>query len=627
MLFRPKLDTSLTIGSMQYKFLEHPNAVSMVYGQAGKRGTVYKIQDQAGKAFAFKVFTQKCRSEDIEVSAKVLAPYKDLPGLEVCSRVVLTKHSHADLIKTYPDLEYAVLMPWVQGETWFDVLKGHPNFSKEDSRYFATAFAKMLAGIEQRGLAHCDLSGPNLLLDFQKRRLALVDIEEMYGPGFSRPSIVPSGTAGYGHKTISPGFGLWGADADRFSGSILIAEILGKFDQRFQKEITAESESFFEKDELQTDSPRYQILSQILRQQYGQKVQALFEQAWFSASLDVCPSLAEWLQALAPSQETSPAGAATASPRVAPSASVPRLYNPFADGEEIPVSPETPSRETARPTPPASTNQPSIQPPPVLKDGPVNAWRSLKPEGKADPAEFAPLYQMPAGQQADQGYFSSQPVARSAPPTAVTPPQDAPVSHPAVAKLPFNIFWGFAMVGVTAVAALMIFGSSVESIKKVAQSANLVAFYGIGSTGLGLLLGLLQAWVFKSRLRIAKRAMYVLITTLSGLIGGAVVGVIGNMVLANSHVFLPNVVAGLVIGAIGGCVASLGQNAFLGNASAAVKWFLFNLISWAVIWGMGWLVASLIAGPVGTSIGAGLILLLSGASLQVLLKYSPEIEF
>lgn len=626
MLFRPKLDTTLTIESTQYKFLEHPNAVSMVYGQAGKRGTVYKIQDQSGKPFAFKVFTQKYRSEDIEVSARVLAPYKNQPGLEVCSREVLTKHNHAELIKQYPDLEFAVLMPWVQGETWFDVLKGHPNFSKEDSRFFAAAFAKMLAGIEQRGLAHCDLSGPNLLLDFQQRRVALVDIEEMYGPGFSRPSIVPSGTAGYGHKTISPGFGLWGADADRFSGSILIAEILGKCDPRFQREITIEMESFFEKDELQTNSPRYQILSQILLQNYGQKVQALFEQAWFSASLDACPNLAEWLQTLTASQETSHAVTA-ASPRVAPSASVPRLYNPFAGGEEIPASPETPSHEPSRPTPPASTNQPAIQPPPVLKDGPVNAWRSLKPEGRADPAEFAPLYQMPAGQQGEHGYFSSQPAAVSAVPTAVTPPQDAPVSRPAVAKLPFNIFWGFAMVGVTAVAALMIFGSSVENIKKITQRADLVAFYGLGSTGLALLLGLLQAWVFKGRLRITKRAMYIGITTLSGLLGGAVVGVIGNIVLANSHVFIPNIVAGLLIGAIGGCIASLGQNFFLGNASAARKWFLFNLVSWTIIWGLGWLVASLIPGPIGTSIGAGLILLLSGASLQVLLKYSPEIEF
>lgn len=599
MLFRPKLDSTLTILGIHYSFLEHPNAKGMLYGQSGKRGTVYKIQDKTGKPYALKVFNQKFRSEDIESSALRLASYKDINGLEICQRTVITAARDKHLVEQYPDLEYAVLMPWVQGETWFDILKSNRPFSVDQSRFYAKALADLLSALCQRQLAHCDISGPNLLVDFPHNRLSLVDIEEMYGPGFTRPSILPSGTAGYGHKLAVNG--LWSADADRFSGSILIAEILGKSEARFNSVVGEDADSYFDKEEIHSNSSdRYRLLKQILNENFGSQVCALLEQAWTSPTLNDCPQFHEWSQALTVGDV--PRIVSTAAAQTSISSVTSRLYGASADERGISV-PQVPVKTGL------TSSQNIVAPPPTIPGGPVSAWRSLTPE--------KPSQQSPQEIDRPESARQQEPYRSSRNANIPTASKTSPTSKIAI---------GFAITGAIAVAVLLMLGSSVESLKDATADIGYVAYYGLGSTGLALILGLLQAWVFKDRLRSSKRFLYVLITALGGFAGGSVVGVISNVSLANGGGFLAGYLAGAIIGAVGGSVASVGQNVFLGNHSASMKWFWFNAISWMVIWSIGWFSTG-IGGATGTALAAGIILILSGVTLQYLLKTSPEIEF
>jgi hypothetical protein len=110
---------------------------------------------------------------------------------------------------------------------------------QETAHNLARALALTLALAEANGLAHCDLSGSNVLLpdlhvigqEMPDLRLAasghpveLVDLDGMYAPGLDRPGCLASGSPGYAHKTTPRGE--WGPMADRFAAAVLLAEML-----------------------------------------------------------------------------------------------------------------------------------------------------------------------------------------------------------------------------------------------------------------------------------------------------------------------------------------------------------------------------------------------------------------
>lgn len=92
--------------------------------------------------------------------------YSECPGLQVCKRDVLTPERNGELIAEHPDLLYAVLMPWVFGVTWFDMIADQRQLKRTESLSLAKALSGIGSGMEQRRLAHCDLSAPNVMLPF-----------------------------------------------------------------------------------------------------------------------------------------------------------------------------------------------------------------------------------------------------------------------------------------------------------------------------------------------------------------------------------------------------------------------------------------------------------------------------
>ena len=299
-MFQPNLNEMLSLGDMPYRVAEHPSAPGMPYGQEGRQATVYQLMGSKDRAHrALKVFKSRYRVPSLVSLSDRLVAFVTLPGLTVCQRTVLTPQRHAALLRQHPDLTYSVLMPWIEGPTWMEVLLEKRKLTPEQSLMLARALAEILSAMEQRGVAHCDLSGPNVLLPIfadseavqPQSPIELVDIEQLYSPNLDRPVAIPGGSPGHTHITSPQG--LWQPEADRFAGAILLVEMLGWCDERVRTE--AWGESYFDPLEMQQTCARYEALAYMLRERWGVGIANLLEQAWSSETLADCPTFGEWL--------------------------------------------------------------------------------------------------------------------------------------------------------------------------------------------------------------------------------------------------------------------------------------------------------------------------------------------
>jgi len=299
-LFLPKVKDRLLLGSEAYFFTEHPAARGMPYGQTGRKATVFQLQDEEGQKRALKVFQAKYRTEENLEKTSDLLRYASMPGLATCERFVISKQQFPSLIQQNKDLNFSVLMPWVEGTTWQDIILNKVSLDQDTCYEIASNLNMVLASMEAHGMAHCDLSGPNIILrpkelnDDDEDLVSLIDLEEMYAPKLKRPKTVPAGSAGYAHASIQSG--VWSADADRFAGSVLLANMLTWSDSSVVQ--AAFGEQYFAPNEMHLDCPRYQTLAGSLEKQWGKNTSELFSTAWHSKTLGDCPTFIDWAEAL-----------------------------------------------------------------------------------------------------------------------------------------------------------------------------------------------------------------------------------------------------------------------------------------------------------------------------------------
>jgi serine/threonine protein kinase len=292
-MFNPTLDTRLVIDDQEYTFSPHPVVPTLPWGQEGRHAIVYRLQNN-GSAFALKVFRPVFRYPGLLDSANALWTYHELPGMRVCRQTVIAPGLYDDLIAEYEDLEYAMLMPWIEGYTWFDFLQNRSRVTLEESRALTESIGWVLYALELNHLAHCDLSSGNVIIDPALQQVYLVDVEDLYSPWLTPPPLVPAGTMGYQHREMSE-TGQWGPLGDRFAGAVLMAEMLGWAHPEVRK--AAYGESYFAPDELQTDNERFELLNSVLELYHPGFAEA-FAQAWRSRSLEDCPPLQTWYDLL-----------------------------------------------------------------------------------------------------------------------------------------------------------------------------------------------------------------------------------------------------------------------------------------------------------------------------------------
>jgi hypothetical protein len=311
--FSPQVNQNFSIFlsplELRFEPIPHPQASNMVHSMRAGKATVYRLRDMdAPGEYALKVMKARFRDPGLEAKCEQLDSLKRLTGLEVCDRRCLSSTLAPETIKIFPRLEYSILMPWIQGPSWWDVHISEAlgeKLTKSQCFRLASNFAAILARIESTGFAHCDLSPANVMVDLntESPRVELIDVEEFFGPGFATPQPRPIGTTGYQHKA-SRASG-WNAESDRFSGALLIAEMLAWHATIVRQ--YSYGESYFAPGELQGSPPcqRYQSLSEAVRDQSAQ-LEDLLRRAWVSNEIAECPPLREWSKTFQQVQAASP---------------------------------------------------------------------------------------------------------------------------------------------------------------------------------------------------------------------------------------------------------------------------------------------------------------------------------
>lgn len=299
-IFHPQLGETLIIGGTGYGFMPQPLLGSLledVYAVDGGEALIYQLQElETGHLWALKVTKASFRGAHIARAAVALAPHVAAPGLYLARRHCLLRTTHPDLIGRYPDLEYAVLMPWIIGRSWAGLLQDRTTSARYTWRYalnLGRFAAQVLAYLEAHSLAHTDIAGANVLLAPDLSRVELLDLENVCSPHAPSPRRPRLGTPGYQHPRLSRR-GQWRPDGDRFAGAVLLTELLAWCDCTVQEQTQQGAESLFRPQELREPAgPRWRMLRAALQGICPPAAQ-LAERAAASRSLDRCPPLAEW---------------------------------------------------------------------------------------------------------------------------------------------------------------------------------------------------------------------------------------------------------------------------------------------------------------------------------------------
>lgn len=290
--FDPKPGDKIPILGKTYEVMPHPIMKSAPFGQEGGKAVVYQMRYNS-RSFAFKIFRTKHQDSNLIQTCHILSTL-NLKGLDACKRECITTANSRDLVQQYPEFEYAMLMPWIQGSTWFDIIND-PQSPVEQSTSWKLAqnVVQVLARLEAQGYSHCDISSGNLIVNMNTGEVNLIDVEDMYGPGLPQPKAFPRGSEGYHHPSSRVAQqGQWHAYGDRFASAILLAEILAWHDSRVRQ--ASYSDSFFPDHELQDlDSDRYRLMVSVLRAM-KEDIADYFVRAWKSTTLADCPRLSDW---------------------------------------------------------------------------------------------------------------------------------------------------------------------------------------------------------------------------------------------------------------------------------------------------------------------------------------------
>jgi serine/threonine protein kinase len=301
---RPEQEFYLRIDEQERRFrvIEHPKAPGFAHAMEGSEAKVYRVKGlEAGShEYALKIMKFRHQDRDFEQTCNELNRLKTIPGLRVCERRCLSPSGEGESIGRYRDLRYAILMPWIHGLSWFDILvlgkEGQSTLDKYRAFRLAYNLAAILSNLEAAGIAHCNLSAGNVIIDVDPNRLQieLIGVEDIYVRGFHQPRCKTLGKPGYQHRTDTQG--QWHAQGDRFAGAILLCEMLGWYDDKVRA--ISYGETYFKPDELQSDrSQRLEVLTEAVSRHDNDLVEML-RRVWESTTLDECPSLNEWNQIL-----------------------------------------------------------------------------------------------------------------------------------------------------------------------------------------------------------------------------------------------------------------------------------------------------------------------------------------
>jgi len=274
------------------------------YFEYGGTGAVLQLRDtNSDHLYALKIFDKRYQDSGQVQYAENLTRLQLHNFISVADRTVITPQSHPHLIDQYGALKYSLFMPWIPGFTWQEVLienKGRrkrPPFTPSQCFMFGARLCVLLKSLEDKNCAHCDVCSNNVIVDPRTNRVELIDIEDMYGPYFTKSPGFIGGQKGYTHQKHDQEH-QWCQESDRFGGAILLAEMLTWYSQSIRD--MSGSESYFSSnDELHKKSVAFQTLLGVLKEQTNQRIADLFEATWQSTHLRECPRISDWYREIA----------------------------------------------------------------------------------------------------------------------------------------------------------------------------------------------------------------------------------------------------------------------------------------------------------------------------------------
>lgn len=295
MTFEPKPGMRINLNNETIEFISLESsgpAKVFVYAEAGKEGIIYKLL-KGGEYYALKVFYPDYQDERLLKNTEKLSQFKHLEGFRVAERIVINPKSYPEVVNEFPELNYSVLMPWIQGTVWGNLMVNDRPLRSEKYLKIAQELIKAVHNLEAQGLAHCDLSNNNFIIDPAHSSIELIDIEDMFAPDMPRPiPHISYGTPGYRTKWIADK-GLWSPNSDRFGLAILCAEIITWHNKEI-RDNKAGNTSYFDEIEIGTDCERYRLMKTYLSRM-SDDLSNLFEKAWFSENSDQCPLISDWM--------------------------------------------------------------------------------------------------------------------------------------------------------------------------------------------------------------------------------------------------------------------------------------------------------------------------------------------
>jgi hypothetical protein len=292
--FKPKVHETCQLLGEMYVVQPHPASPTRVYAQMGGRGRVFQLKHQGnGQLWALKVFHPRYRVASLVSTAQQLSSVASYEGLRAANRRIL--QAFDPIVRTHPDLAYAMIMPWIKGKTWYDFLvnaasSGRP-FSVAISLQLCKRFLEVLASLEQSGIAHTDLSPGNVVLELSSRDVQLLDLEDLYMPG-SVNSKVAMGSKGYRHPSGDVGKqNFWRAEGDRYAAAVLAAEILVLANNDLARRAT--DEGFFTDHRLSKQGGNRFGEAKAWLFKVAPTFASIFERAWTANTIEACPRVAE----------------------------------------------------------------------------------------------------------------------------------------------------------------------------------------------------------------------------------------------------------------------------------------------------------------------------------------------
>lgn len=298
--FRPDPSTRLHIHPDTYEFLPHPVLPGEVHQILREQATTYQLRRSPDHTqWALKVSSPGYRDPQIVQQTEALLQLQHLPGLRTANRLCLTRSMFPELLNLYPGLEFAVLMPWIQGPTWAGFMDDagiSASYTRRQAQELALTMASLLWNLEAHHVTHTDIAGDNVMV-LHPRRIELIDIDGLYSHGTPIPPQPTLGWRGYQHPRLDQR-GNCRPEGDRYAGAILLTEMLTWW-KPLVRALT-DGDSLFqlgEQEQPETLTRRVKAVRATLHE-ISPGLRQLFDRAWNSTDLVDCPDFATWVMAL-----------------------------------------------------------------------------------------------------------------------------------------------------------------------------------------------------------------------------------------------------------------------------------------------------------------------------------------